>query len=347
MLNTSQAQLQDLIVHHVGNPTNDEELHLSEHTIPTIDTELRELLMKYFLTSFEDPEFYNFTFSNEDHNLNPMFQFCSALFDGESVKDQSVNIAKHLYEIVIHPNIKSGDMFLAYFTDVLYEDELVDAIGIFKSENKHAFLKLFQSNEGYWVSHDKGIHTEKLDKACLILNTSKDYGYKVCIVDKSNKSMEAAYWRDSFLNLKPASDDYHQTKEFLGIARKFVTKQLDEEFDVDKTDKIDLLNRSVDYFKNHEEFNKEEFTETVFEDPGVIEAFNSFDQQQRQESNVDIADSFEINTKAVKRQQGVFKSVLKLDKNFHVYIHGDKELIEKGTDPDGRKFYKIYYEEEN
>jgi hypothetical protein len=102
----------------------------------------------------------------------------------------------------------------------------------------------------------------------------------------------------------------------------------------------------VEYFKEHEEFDKEEFTEKVFQDPGVIESFNSFDTMQREESNIEIADNFEINEKAVKRQQGVFKSVLKLDKNFHVYIHGDKELIERGVEEDGRKYYKIYYEEE-
>jgi len=39
--------------------------------------------------------------------------------------------------------------------------------------------------------------------------------------------------------------------------------------------------------------------------------------------------------------------VLKLDKNFHIYIHGDRNLIEQGEEPDGRKFYKIYYEEES
>lgn len=347
MLNTSQANLDTLIVHHVGNQTQDEELILSAHTIPAIDPQLNELLLKYFLQSFEDPEFYNFTFSNEDPTMNPMFQFSTKIFDDDNFKQQSVDIAKHLFEIVIHPNIKSGDLFVAHFSNLLYEDELVDGVGIFKSENKHSFLKLFKTDESLWLSHDKGIYTEKLDKACLVLNTSKEYGYKVCILDKSNKSIEAAYWRDSFLNLKPASDDYHQTKEFLGITRKFVTKQLDEEFDVDKTDKIDLLNRSVEYFKNHEEFDKDEFTETVFQDPGVIQSFNSFDTLQRQESKIEISDTFEINEKAVKRQQGVFKSVLKLDKNFHVYIHGDKDLIEKGVEQDGRKFYKIYYDEED
>ena len=61
---------------------------------------------------------------------------------------------------------------------------------------------------------------------------------------------------------------------------------------------------------------------------------------------VSIAEEFPINQAAVKKNQRYFKSVIKLDKNFHIYIHGDRELIEQGIDKDGRKFYKIYYEEE-
>jgi hypothetical protein len=58
-------------------------------------------------------------------------------------------------------------------------------------------------------------------------------------------------------------------------------------------------------------------------------------------------DNFNISAAALKKQSRVFKSVLKLDKNFHVYIHGDRELIEQGVDPDGRKFYKLYFREES
>ena len=39
---------------------------------------------------------------------------------------------------------------------------------------------------------------------------------------------------------------------------------------------------------------------------------------------------------------------LKLDKNFHIYIHGNRELIEKGYDEArGEHFYKIYFKEES
>lgn len=43
---------------------------------------------------------------------------------------------------------------------------------------------------------------------------------------------------------------------------------------------------------------------------------------------------------------GNFKGVLKLAKNFHIYIHGDRNKIEQGVDEKGRKYYKIYYEQE-
>ncbi len=38
----------------------------------------------------------------------------------------------------------------------------------------------------------------------------------------------------------------------------------------------------------------------------------------------------------------MFKSVLKLDKNFHNYIHRDRNKIEQAVDEKGRKYYNIY-----
>jgi len=62
---------------------------------------------------------------------------------------------------------------------------------------------------------------------------------------------------------------------------------------------------------------------------------------------MELPDSFEISAKAVKNQSRIFKNVLKLDKNFDIYIRGNRDLIEQGVDENGRKYYKIYYNEEN
>ena len=67
----------------------------------------------------------------------------------------------------------------------------------------------------------------------------------------------------------------------------------------------------------------------------------------RENKQIELNNQFDISAKAVKKQARAFKSVLKLDKNFHIYIHGDRNMIEQGIDNDGRKFYKIYYQEEN
>ena len=48
----------------------------------------------------------------------------------------------------------------------------------------------------------------------------------------------------------------------------------------------------------------------------------------------------------VKKQKKKFKSIIKLDKNFHIYIQGSNVTMEKGVDKDGRKFYKFYYQDE-
>ncbi|MBN1969538.1 MAG: nucleoid-associated protein [Candidatus Delongbacteria bacterium] len=348
MIDYTNTDIEKVSVHTVGNKTNGEELLLSKSLLDISDLKVRELLFKFFLIPFANPEFYSFTFSNEDFTLNPLFNFASQIFDSsKTFQKNSVNVAKHLYELSVHPQIKSGDLFLSYFTDISIKGELTDAIGIFKSENRQAFLKLNSSQEDFSIQCDNGINIEKLDKGCLIFNTDKKAGYKVCIIDRSNKSVEAQYWKDNFLQLKPCSDDFHHTKEFMNITKNFVTKQLTEEFEVSRADQIDLLNRSVGYFKTHDSFDKEDFEKQVFHDTDIISSFQNFDKQYRKNNNIELNDNFEVSPQAVKKLSKVFKSVLKLDRNFHIYIHGNRQLIEKGVDENGRKYYKIYYEEES
>jgi CRISPR/Cas system-associated endonuclease/helicase Cas3 len=205
-------------------------------------------------------------------------------------------------------------------------------------------LKLHGDRRKLRLGAEQGINVRKLDKGCLILNIEQEEGYKILIVDNSNKS-EAQYWKMDFLNIKPSVDAFHQTHNFMNLTRQYVGDQLDEEFSVTKADKIDLLNRSVNFFKSHDIFNQNEFETEVLEDASVIESFRKYEKSLDQDSA--FAGSFEISAPAVKRQVRIFKSVLKLDKNFHIYIHGNRDLIEKGFDETkNRHFYKIYFDQE-
>ena len=118
------------------------------------------------------------------------------------------------------------------------------------------------------------------------------------------------------------------------------------DFPVNRAEQIDLMNKSVDYFKSHDNFEQEEFEQEVFEDPQMRQSFRKYDEQYQEEYEVDIPNDFMISSQAVKKQARTFKSVLKLDKNFHVYIHGNRDLIQLCYEEDGRKYYKIYFEEE-
>ena len=350
MVTFFEASLEQLSIHHTGNKLQNEFYVLSDHPLQVGDEKLKMLLMHYFLPAFEKSnEVYRFMHSSADLNLNEMFHFCSAIFsDLDSFHEHSINITKHLFNISGHPKIKSGELYVAFFKDLLLEGELVDAIGVFKSETKESYLKVQPDKGGFNLSYEEdAINIQKLDKGCLIFNTEREDGYKVMVIDQTNRT-DAAYWKDEFLQIKIRNDNFSKTNTTLNICKDFITNKLDDEFDLTRADNIDLLNRSMKYFKEKESFNIDEFSEEVIENPKAIESFKNYSKAYNEEFDTDLDQSFDISNAAVKKQAKVFKSVLKLDKNFHIYIHGNKELIEKGFDDDrSMNFYKVYYKEEN
>lgn len=338
--------LNKLAVHFAGNKSQDETLILSKKETK-IDAEINPLLTKYFLSGFKTEEYFHF-FHDTDLKYNEVFSFVSEIFeDPETLFENSVNLAKHLYEKSLHPKIKSGEFYVVYFEDYQMGEYSSDAIGLFKTENKDVFLKVKHTEDQLLLESEKGISLNKPDKACLIFNVEKENGFIVSVIDNTNKNIEAQYWIDEFLKVKQRHDKYYNTQNLLALTKTFVTNELPEHFAIEKADQVDLLNRSVKFFKEKEEFDFEEFSNEVIGQPEVIESFNRFKEEYQKEHDIEIADNFNISASAVKKQARIFKSVIKLDKNFHIYIHGNREMIESGTDEVGRKFYKIYYEVEN
>lgn len=348
MIDYSESNVLHVSAHVVGNGINGEKLKLSSEPLETEDENLQKLLLTYFLSNFTSPEYYSFTFAEDHFEENPLFKFASSIFSQpQSFHKHSINIAGHLYETTLLPNIKSGDLYVAYLSDVRLENGKFNAIGIFKAESKDSYLKLNTSTTAFKVKAESGINIRKLDKGCLILNTERESGYKILAVDNLNKS-EAQFWMNDFLQVKPRADNFHHTRNFMNITRQYVDEQLDEEFRVSKADKIELLNRSMNFFKTKDQFNQHEFEAEVLEDPSVIESFRNYERTLMSGDESDIVDNFEISAQAVKKQVRVFKSVLKLDKNFHIYIHGNRQLIEKGFDEETNKhYYKIYFDQES
>jgi hypothetical protein len=259
---------------------------------------------------------------------------------------QSVELANHLFEQSNNPNIKSGELYIVHFQNCHIEEGVCDAIGIFKSETKDTFLKIVLQENTYQLIGESGLNIKKLDKACLIFNVHSENGYKVSILDKTNVK-EAIYWTHDFLGLLPNEDSYFQTTHYLELCKNFVKDIYNQENDVPRAEQIDLLNRSLQFFKDSELFSEERFKQDVVQEPEVINAFEDFKNHYEEKNLVSIPQEFIVSDYAVKDEKKYFKHVLKLDKNFHVYIHGERKYIQKGYDPTrDMNYYTLYFRNE-
>ena len=349
MIDFTEAAIDLLAIHWVGNKNEEESIIVSDKLVDMYENPLSELLTSYFLKPFQGAPEFHFT-DESSLDLNAVYTFAKEIFeDKKTLLEQSYNICNHLYDTSTHPMIKAGELYVVYFRNCYYEGEPTDAIGIFKSENKDTYLKVVKQDSAYAVSTDDGISIKKLDKGCVIVNVDAENGYRVCSVDNLNKAEDAQFWRDYFLKITAVKNEYVHTKNYMDLCKSFVKDVYNKAHNVEKPDQIDMLNRSLDYFKSNDTFVEEDFKVNVIQHPEVIEAFADYKSTFAEERNIELPDeAFEINPFAMKSAQKNFKSILKLDKNFHIYIHGDRNFIEKGKDDvKGMNYYKLYYSNEN
>ncbi len=329
-----------IALHKIGNKVlaegayfSDEELQINEAT--------KEVLKNYFLGSFKSEETFQF-YSDSYLQHNYVFNSVREIFEHqESFIPQSQNIGRHLYDVAENPRVQVGELFIVFF-GAENENE-VNKIGIFKTEKREPFLNVFiEKNQP--IEIDYGTSLVKIDKAALIYNQDKENGYVLQVVD-NNKNGDLYYWFEDFLKVKQRQDEYFHTQETLSIYKDFIHKQLPQEFEITKADQAEFLNKSIEFFKEKERFDYDEFTNEVLQDEAVIESFSNFKSDYEQEMQVSVSEAFDINPSAVKKQSRGFKSIIKLDKNFSIYVHGDRKMIDQGQDENG-KYYKLYFEEE-
>ena len=347
MINFENCEISNIVIHNIGNKFEGGTLSLSDGCFLPDDADVINLLKSYFLSPFKKDAYYNFLPYEEELMNNPMYATSASIFDDEQTfYQQSIEIAEHLFEQSNNPNIKSGELYIVHFRDCHIEDGVCDAIGIFKSETKDTFLKIIMNQNTYQLIGESGINIKKLDKACIVFNTNRENGYKVCILDKTN-AKEAIYWTSDFLGLEPGGDSYFQTSNYLNLCKNFIKDIYNQENDVARADQIDMLNRSINFFKDADVFTEEKFKEEVVQEPEVISAFENFKCQYETDKNMELPNEFPVSDYAVKDEKKYFKHVLKLDKNFHVYIHGERKYIRKGYDSErDMNFYTLYFRNE-
>ncbi len=310
----------------------------------TVSDALNEILPHFYLKPFKLRDFYTFT-HELDVEYNGAFASCRQIFeDPGNFLAESQNLLKLLYSVSENENIKEGELYIAYFPNVFDGQQEIPAIGIFKSEDRDPFIKVYQEGDSLGLVQDEGISIHNINKGALIFDTPDLNTFRTLVFDKTNKQSPARFWIDHFLNLKPLADEFFQTKHFMRMCKDFALGQ-DE---LDRSEQVDIINRSVEYFQEREHFNQEEFQQEVLPQEDQRQAFMDFQNQFVEQHNIEeMPEEFEISAPAFQATKRYIRSVIKLDKNFHVYVHGKRENIERGYDEDkGKNYYKLYFDEE-
>jgi 37-kD nucleoid-associated bacterial protein len=336
----AEAQVEEFVLHRIGS--GEAPSVFSDFTVVLKGEEEQQFLRKLFLKPFANMAFTSEFTHAVALEFNVLRRLCVEIGEGKDLLPCSEAIAKHLIDVSQHHNINGGDLYVAKFSGVGLGAAVFDAVGIYKFDDKEAFIESKTASGLIELSMKRGLGTLKPNKAVLVVFTEE--APTLFVIDNNDSTQ---FWQKEFIDHKPKQDHVNSTSNVLELTKSFITQQLPQDFVVAKADQIDLLNRSVQYFKSHTEFDQEEFAQEVFNNEGAIKSFKQYSDRFQDENNVELADNFEISAHAVKRQARIFKSVLKLDKNFHIYIHGDRTRIEQGIDESGRKFYKIYYDQES
>jgi len=345
----SKSKIKNLIIHEIGNKLRDEKVFLS-NTLQKIDDNLENILLNYFLKSFlTQRDFYNFNHSS-DLNLNEIYSYSNSIFSKNNEAlfiENSKNIAKHLYEYSLHPKITRGELIIVQISNIEYDNEIIDLVGIFKSENKDSFLKVIKDNKAIKVKDDTGINISKLEKGCLVLNTNDINGYVVLNIDNNNQTTD--YWTNKFLNLKPVDNDIHKTKEIIKLCKNFSSDILANQYDTDI--KFNFNNNYINYFEDNDSYDIDSFTDSLFKDDKIQKDFFEYHKSHEESFDFDMYDKFELSQRDIKKEKKKIKNIIKLDTKLELKVLLDRDSgtknIEKGFDEDkGMYFYKIYFNEE-
>lgn len=349
-IHIDEVTMRMAILHRVGNKSQDEGIRVAKNLF-NLTEDITDVLLSYFLSNFNLEDLYEFN-HEVDLSMNEIYNYCSYIFEDveTNFQEQSVNILKHLYDRSNHVKIKGGELYVAYFQDCVVDDELVDAIGIFKAENKDTYLNLKLDQEHEWtLDFKEGNDIKKLDKGCLIFNVDQETGYRVVSVDL--KSADAKYWKDDFLTITEIHNERFHTKAYMEMCKDFGNKAFKEE---DKHERVDFLNRTKDYFEHYKEFDEKEFKEIIFEDDfEKLDAFEAHKQDFQEKIGVeDTADEgFFISKPMVKKAKRGFKNNIQLDTEMEIKILSSQAnaegFIERGYDDErGMKYYKVYFNNE-
>lgn len=342
MFDFTYAKIESLVVHHVGSVTLEEGYRLSENIIDDISEEMNERLKAIFLDVFTKQEYYQFTHENE-LKFNQLHVYAHNIFeDSVNFLEYSTGIVKNLYAVSSHPNIKSGDVWILHLSNCITDDEAVEAIAVFKVEDKDLFLKNDFNATEFNLAYDQGITRKNIEKGCLIFNVDVETGHRVLTIDRLNKA-DSIYWKESFLQIEKIVDEHFLANNFVKVFNNYV-KQADETF----LDKSDVVKSTMQYIETVEELNIPDFVHANFTTGDEETAFRTVMEKYEKTHDIAFPATIQLPEESKEKLTKKVRKTVRLGKEVSLIIKDleqlDAENVEVGFDEQkGKKFVKIYY----
>ena len=333
MLEVMDSKLAQYVLHHVSDT-----LVLGDEAFTQPEVLLEAAFTQLAFNKVDFEQQYEF-FHETDIGLNEVFTYANAIFDTENnFLEQTKHIATHLQSVSQHSNIKSGELFIGLFDNCLWGAETKKVISIVKIDEKEMFLDVKNEQDKMIVNGIDGINVKKINNVAVIMDMGPDVAPAVFM--KTKKKDDVVYWQERFLKINVADEQYHNTNLALIECRKIINKE--EAFT--NTEKLGLLNKTLEYFRFEKEFQVNDYIETVFEGTDSVP----------KDLIVNSVTPYEtvISESAIEKAEKSYKRKIKLDSNIEIQVNVRDideidELIEVGYDEaTNRKFYKIYFHEE-
>lgn len=333
VLEVSESKLTGYIVHGI-----EEDLIVGDEVFTQPEVMLEAAFTQLAFSKVNFDQQYEF-FHETDVELNEVYTYAQAILaDDAQFFEQSKHIATHLHSVSNHPNIKNGSLFIGLFDNCLMGDETKKVLAIVKIDEKEIFLDVKSEQDKMIVNGIDGINVKKINNAAVIVDMGLDEAPAVFM--RTRRKEDIVYWQERFLKIKVADEHYENTNLALQEMRKYILKE--EAYS--NPEKLNYLNKTLEYFRSEEEFQVDHYIEEVFEKP----------EEVQRDVIINTVKPYEtiISESAIEKVENSYKRKIKLDDHIEIVVNvrdieAVDQLIETGRDEEtGRNFYKIYFEEE-
>jgi hypothetical protein len=187
----------------------------------------------------------------------------------------------------------------------------------------------------------RGLPLKKPEFGCLIYPDGMD-GYHLYMNEPG-----PSVWSSRIFPFLRQTDDAYHAKEFFKMCKSFSEDVIVKEQHQPREQQVSFLSDSLQYTSDNKAVNFENFKQEVLKEPAIIDAFDQYQEKYTEQRQWNPPDQFAVTDQMQNQAKKFVKSVIKLDKNFHIYVHGNKERIEKGFD-ENRKlhYYQLWFDAE-